>query len=601
MRVARMASREKIRQSVRTSIFMRSIGHCEYGACGEIAARWSNGHIEMIGELCHILPVNDGSRSEFKASFPHVDLDSENNLMLLCRKHHHLIDQEKPSEYPPAILFQMVMNKARHVARFVDDLFQSSPFRFDHHELAQDVRVGRIYDLMNEATLSGPKEGRSLLREAERVLGDIALNPLVETAVQWVELARLELKTTSLENDYSSSRWEKGLQASTALLRKIADARKVPVAVSLMLLFLRDEYSVFDTQKKLTLAKALNDKLDSVSASAEDQDALAYILIVKSAVVRWRGRLQRLQSHQESSFSEAERCAKRSLSLVRSSSALLQSLLVEYSKARLLPLRSVAEYDERIAAIGQSLEGPELLEYGASAKYRPIFYRQTFQYTKSIDAFWKGIDFGFRPALSRVAYVIGEASTAAYSQDRSRGLTIVNDALSFLSESLRQGFDHAHNFKAWIACRSIVDEEWFDVNLLSKFETDLEAPNQLANILTDARRRFFGQDAFGHDVLFGVDEAEFWTMLGTLTARCRSDLDLAMRFFERANRYGGHKFPIHAARVRACLHVKRLEEARAHLVRARSVAGARYGSAIADLEASLARLEELPGLSRSSA
>ena len=152
--------------------------------------------------------------------FPTLSIDSADNVILLCEEHHRLIDREEVEKHPPALLFEMARRKADFISHAVDDLFVSSPFRFDHEEVLEDTRIGRIFDLMNEARLAGPKRGREALGRADLVLRDIVKNPFVKIPEELIELIKLEITTNGCVNAYDPNAWRSALDRAKTCLRK---------------------------------------------------------------------------------------------------------------------------------------------------------------------------------------------------------------------------------------------------------------------------------------------------------------------------------------------------------------------------------------------
>ena len=82
----------------------------------------------VVGDECHIIsPRPNGPRHD--ASFPESELDSYENLILLCRVHHKMIDDQEAT-YTPNILRQMKSNHEVWFSEKLADKQKSKPIRF---------------------------------------------------------------------------------------------------------------------------------------------------------------------------------------------------------------------------------------------------------------------------------------------------------------------------------------------------------------------------------------------------------------------------------------------------------------------------------------
>ncbi|MNH76586.1 hypothetical protein D3C73_288610 [compost metagenome] len=108
-------AKTKIPQKVQSAIWARSAGRCEYRGCnedlvGDLIAGKGDG---LYGFIAHIVadsvdgPRGDAVRSPLLAK-------SLENLMILCARHHKLVDTDAPEEHPEEVLLAM---KDAHEAR----------------------------------------------------------------------------------------------------------------------------------------------------------------------------------------------------------------------------------------------------------------------------------------------------------------------------------------------------------------------------------------------------------------------------------------------------------------------------------------------------
>lgn len=105
--------RPPIPTKIQNVLWARSAGRCEFEGCNELLCEdWLTGKIINGAQMAHIYPVGKSARhKEGQSEDLKTDID---NLMLLCYKHHNLIDKSAPNEYPEAKLKGM---KRKHEDR----------------------------------------------------------------------------------------------------------------------------------------------------------------------------------------------------------------------------------------------------------------------------------------------------------------------------------------------------------------------------------------------------------------------------------------------------------------------------------------------------
>jgi hypothetical protein len=577
---------DRISESIRRTVFVRALGRCEYGRCSKISARCQeDGSIVGPGEFCHILPFADkGPRSEYKQQFPGVKIDSAENVVLLCREHHRAVDVEQIARHPPALLFEMATRKSAHMSEAVAEAFDRRPYVFDYEEVARDLRVGRIFDLMNEASIVGPKKGRPLLKRATVLLRDLHKNPFAAVPPDLIGLIALELAIQELINSHLPERWMSGLSNAERALRKFTDGAAVASAVLLLMVYVRDEYGVFSPQERLRLIKVLLDYIDPLIKSTTERGLLAFLFGIKAGLLRWRGRLQESKD-KILSYGEAERCAERSIDSARSPAGRLQLALVKFAKSRSLSLPALSQHDELLTETVEILDSDELNGFPPAIKYRPRFYRDNYEFQLGIDAFWRAVDDGFRAEMKKDAYVLGECATSMFLT-KSLDSFALTRALEFLHDAIHIGFDHGRNFIAWISCRAYLEPDWFQEHVMPKFQID-DLPANPMMMLKDQSMRYFGNDSFSHDTLFGVNEIEFWNMLARLCRTALNDPIKALAYYDVASRYRGRgRFTTDVGKFRTLLQIGELVEAKRALNRVRNSALAFQARILSNLEAS---------------
>jgi len=107
--------RTRVGQTVAKTLFAISGNLCYFGGCDERMAdpTWK----KCNGEIAHICGERKGA-ARYDSTLSVRERNSHENLMLLCPRHHKLIDQLRPDDYPVAELRRM---KAEHEARAEHD------------------------------------------------------------------------------------------------------------------------------------------------------------------------------------------------------------------------------------------------------------------------------------------------------------------------------------------------------------------------------------------------------------------------------------------------------------------------------------------------
>lgn len=109
------SSRPTIPVRIQNVLWARAAGRCEFEGCNELLCEDQLTKKKVNGsQIAHIQPVNRSARYEEGQS---EDIKTDiNNLMLLCYKHHILVDKEEPDNYPKEVLLEM---KRKHEERIL--------------------------------------------------------------------------------------------------------------------------------------------------------------------------------------------------------------------------------------------------------------------------------------------------------------------------------------------------------------------------------------------------------------------------------------------------------------------------------------------------
>lgn len=181
----------------------------------------------VVGEECHIVS-GKGQGPRYNSSFPSDQLDESKNLILLCRVHHKMVDDQfetytvdvlrslkanhekwvsstltEPQVTPPIRVRRIKENIPTHLNRLTSgrDIFAvvdgASAYAFDNDELKSELEVDLVSSFLQEAQDYGDVSGS--YEAGDRVKAAFEMTALLEELDQagfWVfgghEVRRLE-------------------------------------------------------------------------------------------------------------------------------------------------------------------------------------------------------------------------------------------------------------------------------------------------------------------------------------------------------------------------------------------------------------------------
>lgn len=108
-------AKSKAPQKIQSALWARAAGRCEYRGCNEdlIGDLISGNEDALFGFIAHIVADSENGPRGNPVRSPKL-AKSLGNLMLLCAKHHKLIDVDDEASHPEAVLLEM---KDQHEAR----------------------------------------------------------------------------------------------------------------------------------------------------------------------------------------------------------------------------------------------------------------------------------------------------------------------------------------------------------------------------------------------------------------------------------------------------------------------------------------------------
>jgi hypothetical protein len=340
----------------------------------------------------------------------------------------------------------------------LEELARQAAIEIDLEDYARQYQLSSILDQFSKARSAGPKNGSAIFKAAEGAMRALMKSPFFKKGEGSEVLLSTEYYFTRLFLTYKREAWLDAYQHTARVLRISVPDGLLFHLFSCSLTLVRDEYGVFQPQEKFTLISqiiaALDDKIDLSQESRS-----AFLLLVKSALLRWRGRFER-GPNQRSTYAQALRSCEKSFELSSNRGCLLQKALINYSSGLAFQLHEAPKHEPFFNTCSEIIDSPELADFPAAVKYRPRFYRETYRFRESIDAFWKGAS-RYPDEFKRVAFIIGEAASSEHTHQDQASVQDLTDAKSFLDMSLNEGYNHGRNVIAYIGCRGILEPDWF--------------------------------------------------------------------------------------------------------------------------------------------
>jgi hypothetical protein len=180
----------------------------------------------------------------------------------------------------------------------------------------------------------------------------------------------------------------------------------------------------------------------------------------------------------------------------------------------------------------------QLHDFAAAIKYRPRYLRDMYDFEGAMDAYLRACDMGYQANMREFAFVFGESASSWFTNTPNADIMMLHQALEIVAEALKLGYDHGRNISAWVICRSLTDPAWLETELLPKFPLEGDGVN-LMRLLDKEAVRQFSSGSTEHDALFGIDEAEFWNLLGRACRNALHNPDRAIEYYRSADRYSG--------------------------------------------------------------
>jgi hypothetical protein len=581
-------SDDYIRIEVKRTVRQQAHGVCQYRDCATelVEVDSVTGDVKDRGRYAHILPVGDGARVEYKAEFPDVDLNSPANLIFLCSDHHQLIDEIAPQKYPPHILFRMKGEKYTLPRESITEaLTQQTGLQTAIEDYAKEYDLHAVTERFLEARLLGPKNGFTPFQDGEKVMRSLLKNVFVQKGEVGRIILTTEYQFSRLFIFYDRRFWHEALEHTLRVLRMDLPDPVMFHLLSCSMTLVRDEYGAFDTTEKLVLISQLNGVIDRKLTGRKDDGISAALLLAKSAFLRWRGRFER-GPNQRKTYGEAQRCCDKSYELPHNPGSLLQSALINYSQALAFSLRENPKHEPFFQKCFDILERPEMAGFPAAIKYRPRIYRDTYRFAESIDAFWWGAD-RYRSEFRRVAYLVGEAAVGEHYHAHREELDHVSDAHSILNQSIQEGHCHGRNIAAYISCRAILEPAWFEEEVISRLFDGEDHTVPWEDILTRVRNVLYVPRNKSDEPAFGIDEGEFWSMIGGLVSRILHDHQKSIRLLRIAEQHAevsGGRFRSYIGLARQYKEIDDQASYKHYLNQARTVGRAHQASVITELE-----------------
>ncbi|MCL3854168.1 SAVED domain-containing protein [Parabacteroides sp. GYB001] len=114
------SARKKLKDAAYSRLWAKSAGRCEFQGCNCLLYEDNiTGENNSHGQKAHIVAFSENGPRGDKELSAALDGDDE-NLMLLCNEHHHLIDHEGVEKYSVDVLRKMKENREREIRQLTE-------------------------------------------------------------------------------------------------------------------------------------------------------------------------------------------------------------------------------------------------------------------------------------------------------------------------------------------------------------------------------------------------------------------------------------------------------------------------------------------------
>jgi tetratricopeptide (TPR) repeat protein len=525
--------------SVKRALWFQSHGICQYLNCTTRLLEIDpvTGEAKELGQFAHILPAGDGPRRQFRKRYSRIRIDSVANIIYLCGHHHQMVDKTEIDQHPPSVLFGMKVRKNSLISdriAYANQLFP--PLLIDHFLLEYNAS-GALHELKMSREL-GPKFGREKYRLADRTIKSLLKDPFISASPELSALLESHLAISALYVFYRQDKWKQALRTTEKLLRReLKPGMKLQVC-SASLELVRDEYNLLAPSERLSLITLMLKSLDLIDCESEQERS--GLLILKSHLLRWRGRHQRGRN-QKASFEEASRCVALAFSIGEDPLCKLQEVLINYSFGISFSHNEFPAHESYFERALEGIESPELIGIEAAQRYKARLFRETYRFSEGVEAFWHTAATHLAES-KRTAYILAEATLGAMLFDKSQNQNDLAAVCAFVRDAIEEGFDHGRNIAAYISCKGIADPAWFKEKLLSQLFAGGRSIEEWPEVLELIRRSIIISDT---EPGFGIDDGEFWCSIASTAVEALNDHEMAIELYRVANNHAeitGGKF-----------------------------------------------------------
>lgn len=139
-----MASEDRFKQSVVTTIARRAANCCSNPDCGAVTSGPTDDPLKAVnvGEAAHIYGANPGS-ARYDSEMLSADRGAITNAIWLCGNCHKLIDDD-PDRYPAGLLFEWVKEHERKIGELVGKAGAELRSRYERRHLEKFGRLSYL-------------------------------------------------------------------------------------------------------------------------------------------------------------------------------------------------------------------------------------------------------------------------------------------------------------------------------------------------------------------------------------------------------------------------------------------------------------------------
>jgi len=471
---------------------------------------------DQEGDFAHILPLGyKGPRSEYLAELASVEINSHQNIILLCPNHHREVDGRAGVEqFPPHILYAMKILSEDQSPPIFDDR-EDLELRVSLEELGELVEVTNILRNVRDAIRKGPKTGGAEINKCRKLFRTLRSNPLVPGGQDTKLRIHLEIESAALQLLLQTDTWTRAAGFLNGF--KLSPEIQTTTAFRLFRLIIEiagDPHAVLGRDEKLNLIDECLKIHKELSKREANSAQLAKSIAMRGVLLRWKGRFEASLPKKRAIFSEARRALEKSNSMVSSMFAAHQIAMLDVNEALSMPYKETSASEQLIDQATLDIKALADDDYPPAVLYLPRLLREQYRFEESVECYLSAI-VHYESPLLKDCYILGEAAFWSYRINGNPD-AITEDILSLLKKAISVGYCSPRIIGSYVACAAVMNPSWFLDNIGPIFAVEKSEDTEWWPNMIEALRSSLAEDFRLREPNFGFDNGEFWNHMGSI-------------------------------------------------------------------------------------